>query len=76
MALPGTGHNKSRAELDELIDGFEQDLSRRLEDMVSHFNDYADTILSMTGTEDDQYVCERINRILRERGLLPDEPSR
>lgn len=64
---------KSREELDMLIDCFEQDLSSRLDALVAHFNGYADTILSMTSADDDQYVCDRINGILREHGLLPDE---
>jgi hypothetical protein len=60
---------KRRDELDALIDGFEQDLSVRLDELVSYCNGYANTILSVTGADDDQYVCNRINTILQERGM-------
>lgn len=60
---------KQRDELDGLIDGFEQDLSARIDDLVAYCNGYANTILSVTGADDDQYVCQRINTILRDRGL-------
>ena len=60
---------KRRDELDALIDGFEQDLSARIDDLAAYCNGYANTILSVTGADDDQYVCQRINTILRDRGL-------
>lgn len=63
---------KRRDELDALIDKFEEELSYRLSDLQAHYSAYADTILSMTGADDDQYVSERINTILRSRGLLSD----
>lgn len=63
---------KRRDELDALIDKFDQDLSYRLQDLQAHFSAYADTILSMTSADDDQYVSERINTILKSRGLLDD----
>ncbi|HEY1140730.1 MAG TPA: hypothetical protein VGE88_11055 [Lysobacter sp.] len=63
---------KRRDELDTLIDTFEQDLSARIDDLVAYVNGYADTILSVTGADDDQYVCTRINGILKERGLRFD----
>ncbi|MCI4568475.1 hypothetical protein [Lysobacter sp. CFH 32150] len=63
---------KRRDELDALIDKFEEELSYRLSDLQAHYSAYADTILSMTGAHDDQYVSERINTILKSRGLLSD----
>jgi hypothetical protein len=60
---------KRRDELDALIDKFDQDLSYRLEDLQAHFSAYADSILSMTSAHDDQYVSERIDAILKSRGL-------
>jgi len=63
---------KRRDELDDLIDKLEQDLSYRLDDLQAHYSAYADTILSMTSADDDQYVSERINTILRSHGLLTD----
>ena len=63
---------KRRDELDTLIDKFDQDLSYRLDDLAAHFSAYADTILSMASADDDQYVSERIDAILRSRGLLND----
>lgn len=66
---------KRRDELDALIDKFEEELSYRLSDLQAHYSAYADTILSMTGADDDQYVTERINTILKARGLLGDTPA-
>ena len=66
---------KRREELDALIDGFEQDLLTRFDELVAYCNGYADTILSVTGADDDEYVVNRINAILRERGLLPESPG-
>lgn len=63
---------KRREELDALIDKLEEDLSFRLDDLQAHYSAYADTILSMTSAEDDQYVSERIRTILKARGLLTD----
>ncbi|GAB3104027.1 hypothetical protein [Lysobacter terrae] len=60
---------KRRDELDTLIDTFEQDLSTRIDDLIAYANGYADTILSVTSADDDQYVCTRINSMLKERGL-------
>lgn len=66
---------KGRAELDALIDKFDQDLAYRLEDLQARFDAYADSILSMTSADDDRYVSERLNAILRSRGLQPDPPA-
>lgn len=66
---------KARAELDALIEKFDQDLAYRLEDLQAHFDAYADSILSMTSAHDDQYVSERINAILRSRGLQSEPPA-
>lgn len=63
---------KRRDELDALIDKLDQDLSYRLEDLQAHYSAYADTILSMTSADDDQYVSERINAVLKSHGLLDD----
>lgn len=63
---------KRRDELDALIDKFEEELTYRLGDLQAHYSAYADTILSMTGADDDQYVTERINTILKSRGMLSD----
>ena len=63
---------KRRDELDALINKFEEELSYRLGDLQAHYSAYADTILSMTGADDDQYVTERINTILKSRGFLSD----
>ena len=63
---------KPRDELDALIDGFEQDLSKRLDELVVYCNGYANSILSVTAADDDQYVCNRINTVLREHALLLD----
>ena len=63
---------KRRDELDTLIDTFEQDLSTRIDDLIAYANGYADTILSVTSADDDQYVCTRINNMLKERGLRFD----
>lgn len=66
---------KPRGELDVLIEKFEHDVTDKLEELTEHFTAYADIILSMTGADDDQYVCNRLNSILQERGLLRDSPS-
>lgn len=63
---------KRRDELDALIDKLDRDLAYRLDDLLAHYSAYADTILSMASADDDQYVSERIDRILRSRGLLTD----
>ena len=65
---------KRRDELDTLIDQFERDLSVSLNELQAHYATHADIILSMTGADDDQYVCDRLNTILRSYGLL-DEAS-
>jgi hypothetical protein len=61
---------KRREELDALIDGFDHDLSKRLEQLSAYCNGYADSILSVTGADDDQYVCDRINEVLRKHELM------
>jgi len=63
---------KGRDELDALLDGFEQDLSMRVDALVDYCNGYANSILSVTGADDDQYACSRINAILRECSLAFD----
>ena len=63
---------KQREELDTLIYRFEQDLAIRVDDLIAYCNGYANTILSVTSADDDQYVCNRINGILRNRGLQFD----
>ena len=63
---------KRRDELDALIDRFEQDLATRIADLVAYSNGYANTILSVTSADDDEYVCNRINTILKHRGLQFD----
>ncbi|HEY0661956.1 MAG TPA: hypothetical protein VGD21_11635 [Lysobacter sp.] len=65
---------KHRDELDTLIDEFERDLSFNLNELQAHYATRADIILSMTGADDDQYVCDRLNTTLRSHGLL-DEAS-
>ena len=60
---------KQRDELDALLDSFEQDLSMRVDALVEYCNGYADSILSVTGADDDQHVSSRISAILRECGL-------
>ena len=60
---------KQRDELDALLDSFEQDLSMRVDALVEYSNGYADSILSVTGADDDQHVSCRISAILRECGL-------
>jgi hypothetical protein len=66
---------KSRNELDDIIFRFERDVSRRLAELQAHCGAYADTILSMTSAEDDQYVHNRISAILASRGLLTDDST-
>lgn len=61
---------KRRDELDALIDQFERDLSFSLNELQTHYTTHADIILSMTSADDDQYVCDRLNTILRSYGLL------
>ena len=63
---------KRREELDALIAGFEKNLSSRLSALSDYCNGYANSILSVTAAEDDQYVCDRINSVLREQTLLLD----
>ncbi|MFC5577390.1 hypothetical protein ACFPOA_05085 [Lysobacter niabensis] len=63
---------KKRDELDAMIEDLEHEVAYRLAELQSHYGAYADTILAMTSAEDDQYVYERINRILGSHGLLPD----
>lgn len=60
---------KPRDELDALLDGFEQDLAVRVDALVEYCNGYADSILSVTGADDDPHVSSRISAILRECGL-------
>lgn len=59
-----------RDELDALLDGFEQDVSPRVEALVDYCNGYANSILSVTGAADDRHVSNRINAILRQCGLV------
>jgi len=63
---------KRRDQLDALVDSFEQDLSSRLDELVAYCNGYANSILSVTGADDDQYVCNRINAVLRQHAILVD----
>ena len=68
-------HHKRREELDILLDGFERNLSMRVDALIDYCNGYADSILSVTSDEDDPYVSTRINAILRHYSLtfnLPD----
>ena len=67
---------KQRDELDALLDGFEQDLSMRVEALIDFCNGYADSILSVTSADDDQHVSNRIDTILRQSGLTfePQDP--
>lgn len=60
---------KRREELDVLLDGFERDLSRRVDELTDYCNGYANSILSVTEPSDDQYVSDRIQAILQQRGL-------
>jgi hypothetical protein len=66
---------KQRAELDAMLDAFEGDLARKREELNAHFSAYADIILSMTSADDDQYVCNRLDSILRGNGLPGDAPA-
>ncbi|WP_457095521.1 hypothetical protein [Lysobacter sp. P5_B9] len=58
-----------RDQLDALIDSFEQCLSRLLDELVAYCNGHANSILSVTGEDDDQYVCNRINAVLRKHAF-------
>lgn len=61
---------KTREQLDALLDDFERDLDYRLDELRVHFDGYADSILGMTGADDDQYVSRRIEAALSRRALL------
>lgn len=61
-----------RDELDALLDGFEQDLSMRVDALVDYCNGYANSILSVTGADDDPHVSSRINAILSQCSLAFD----
>jgi hypothetical protein len=61
-----------RDELDTLLDRFEQDLTMRVDALVDYCNGYADSILSVTGVEDDPHVSGRIDAILRQCGLASE----
>ena len=61
-----------RDQLDALLDGFEQNLSTRAKALVDYCNGYANSILSVTGADDDPYVSNRINAILRQCSLAFD----
>lgn len=63
---------KRRDELDALIERFERELTHRLEEVSAYCDSYANTILSVTGADDDQYVCNRLNAILRKHALQFD----
>lgn len=63
---------KQRDELDALLDGFEHDLTMRVDELVKYCNGYANSILSVTGAEDDPHVSNRINAILSQSGLVFD----
>jgi hypothetical protein len=70
-----SGANKlplRRDELDALLDGFERDLSTRVDELVDYCNGYANSILSVTGADDDPHVSNRINTILRQCSLAFD----
>jgi len=58
-----------RDELDALLDNFEQSLSMRVDALIEYGNGYANSILSVTGADDDPHVSSRLNTILRECGL-------
>lgn len=80
MATSGahTSHYKRREELDLLLDGFEQNLSMRVDALIDYCNDYADSILSVTSDDDDAHVSSRLDAILRHHSLafnLPDAES-
>ncbi|GAB3349608.1 hypothetical protein [Lysobacter tyrosinilyticus] len=68
-------HYKRREELDILLDGFERDLTMRVDALIDYCNGYADSILSVTADGDDPHVSSRINAILRQCSVtfnLPD----
>jgi len=66
---------KQRDELDAMLDRFEQELSMRVDALIEYCNGYANSILSVTGADDDQHVSNRINAILRECGLVDSQDS-
>ncbi|QSX77761.1 hypothetical protein [Agrilutibacter solisilvae] len=68
---------KPREQLDLLVDEFERDVDHRLQELRTHLDARAESILSMTGADDDRHVCNRIDAILHRRGLRgQDLPER
>lgn len=71
---------RTRAELDNMLDELERDLTMLVLDQVEHedlwvvFASQADAISASAGPEDRAHVQTRIDAILRAQGIDPQEP--